>query len=398
MNEISENTSNEELKKLFLVKIQFRENCTRLSTTWRSKIWSEEIQNTHYSSRNESLNLKDYSYWKIINEQIKLSVREYICLANWRWRIVFTRNATQKVAENLKNWKDAAIKRNILKNSEDWKIFTQPDQESRTASRLRDQVRRLPELLVFFEDSKIFYDPDSPSSYDSAYVSHQALITSSSRKPSRDIGMLRNTREEMSIPGNVFECQHARRDPDELHDDSRNLATTSAILRRNWEKWKRRTIAIDTFSLLFEKSKTKSLDGGKCPVSMTNHTVGIGTCTQGMAIPSYLSSEMHLQKFPDQTKFSELGREFPSRNLRKGEESRARACESWRKERCNILTPSGRLKNVFSGRQLGLVQEETLNSFPHTHATGLRETVLKEVGDARKSHLEQASSSVPKVK
>ena len=231
----------------------------------------------------------------------------------------------KKVAENLKNWKDAAIKRKILKNSEDWKIFTQPDQESRTASRLRDQVRRLPELLVFVEDSKIFYDPDSPSSYGSAYVSHQALITSSSREPSRDIGMLRNTREEMSIPGNVFECQHARRDPDELHDDSRNLATTSAILRRNWEKWKRRTIAIDTFSLLFEKSKTKSLDGGKCPVSMTNHTVGIGTCIQGMAIPSYLSSEMHLQKFPDQTKFSELGREFPSRNLRKGEESRARA-------------------------------------------------------------------------
>ena len=60
----------------------------------------------------------------------------------------------KKVAENLKNWKDAAIKRKILKNSEDWEIFTQPDQESRTASRLRDQVRRLPELLVYIEDSK----------------------------------------------------------------------------------------------------------------------------------------------------------------------------------------------------------------------------------------------------
>ena len=32
----------------------------------------------------------------------------------------------------------------------------------------------------------------------------------------------------MSIPGNVFDCQHASRDPDELHDDSRNLA----ILRK----------------------------------------------------------------------------------------------------------------------------------------------------------------------
>ena len=44
MNEISENTLNEELNKLFFVKIQFRENYTRLSTTLRSKIWSEETQ------------------------------------------------------------------------------------------------------------------------------------------------------------------------------------------------------------------------------------------------------------------------------------------------------------------------------------------------------------------
>ena len=39
------------------------------------------------------------------------------------------------------------------------------------------------------------------------------------------------TREKMSIPGNVFDCQHARRDLDELHNDSRNLAISSAILR-----------------------------------------------------------------------------------------------------------------------------------------------------------------------
>ena len=35
---------------------------------------------------------------------------------------------------------------------------------------------------------------------------------------------------------------------------------------------------------------------------MTNHAVGIGTCNHsGMTIPSYLHSEMHLQKFTDQT-------------------------------------------------------------------------------------------------
>ena len=36
------------------------------------------------------------------------------------------------------------------------------------------------------------------------YVPHQALSTSSSRKPSREVGMPRNTRENMSIPGNVL--------------------------------------------------------------------------------------------------------------------------------------------------------------------------------------------------
>ena len=61
-----ENTWNEELNKLFLVKIQIRDNCTRLSTRWRSTIWSEEIKNTHYSSHSVSLNLKDDNCWKPI--------------------------------------------------------------------------------------------------------------------------------------------------------------------------------------------------------------------------------------------------------------------------------------------------------------------------------------------
>ena len=37
----------------------------------------------------------------------------------------------------------------------------------------------------------------------------------------------------MSIPGNVFDRQHARRDPDGLHNDSRTLATSLAILRKD---------------------------------------------------------------------------------------------------------------------------------------------------------------------
>ena len=80
----------------------------------------------------------------------------------------------------------------------------QHDQESRTMSLLRDQVRQLEERLEFIEDLKIFQDPDSPSSFGSAHVSRQALITSSSRKPSRESRMQRNTREDVSIPGNVL--------------------------------------------------------------------------------------------------------------------------------------------------------------------------------------------------
>ena len=51
----------------------------------------------------------------------------------------------------------------------------QHDQESRTVSLSRDQIRELQERLEFIEDSKIFQDPDSPSSFGSAHVSHQAL-------------------------------------------------------------------------------------------------------------------------------------------------------------------------------------------------------------------------------
>ena len=49
----------------------------------------------------------------------------------------------------------------------------QQDQESRTVSLLRDEVRRLQERWEHIEDSKkIFHDPDSSSSYDSTYVPH----------------------------------------------------------------------------------------------------------------------------------------------------------------------------------------------------------------------------------
>ena len=233
MDEISENIFNEELDKLLLVKIQFRENYIWMSTTWRSKIQSEGIRNTHYSSHNESMKLKDNNYWKPNRAS---STREYICVADWGWRTIFIKKAMQEIA---KNWR---IKKKLLSrgNTEtQWRLEEFPmqhDQESRTVN-------------------LFFYDPDLLSSKDGPTFPHQALNTSSSRKHCREVGMPRNTRESMSIPGHVFDRQHARRDPEKLHNSSRNLATPSGIADdvddsekgRNWEKWERRTIAINTF-------------------------------------------------------------------------------------------------------------------------------------------------------
>ena len=104
---------------------------------------------------------------------------------------------------------------------------------SRTVRLSRDQVRKLQERLDFLKDEKEFHDPDSSSNSSRSYVPHQPLITlSSRRKPSCGSGLLRNTREDMSIPGSVFASQPARRrNPDEVRNNSRNLATPSRMKR-----------------------------------------------------------------------------------------------------------------------------------------------------------------------
>ena len=71
-------------------------------SNWRSRNQSEEMPNTHWLRRDESLNHKDENCWKPINGQIELNVREYTCVVNWRWRTVFTKNALQEVAKKLK--------------------------------------------------------------------------------------------------------------------------------------------------------------------------------------------------------------------------------------------------------------------------------------------------------
>ena len=46
--------------------------------------------------------------------QSKFNVREYICVADWEWRVIFIKNAIQEVAEKLKLWEYAALRKKIL--------------------------------------------------------------------------------------------------------------------------------------------------------------------------------------------------------------------------------------------------------------------------------------------
>ena len=71
-----------------------------------------------------------------------------------------------------------------------------------------------------------------------------------------------------------------------------------------------------------------------------------------------------------------------------------RNCTAWSRDTrtgTEILIPSGRLENVFSGRQLGFVEEETLVVF---HTRMPRETARQrgnEMENARKSRLETST-------
>ena len=112
----------------------------------------------------------------------------------------------QEVAKKIEELKRRCYQEELLKRNEDWN------------NSLRSMIRNR-------EQSLFFYDPDLPSSYDGFTFLIKLLLPRVQESPAA------KSREHMSIPGNVFYCQHARRDPDELHNDSRNLATSLANLR-----------------------------------------------------------------------------------------------------------------------------------------------------------------------
>ena len=158
-----------------------------------------------------------------------------------------------------------------------------------------------------------------------AHVPHQALIISNSKKAwAAKSRILQNTRENMSIPGNVFDCQHARRDAWWITQWFKKFDSTSSgdsLRREELRKVGVKNHCNQYIYLAFlEKQRKISLDDSNCLKSMTHHAARIGICTQsesGMTIPSYPSSEMHLGKFPDHTEFQswELDCELPNRGL-----------------------------------------------------------------------------------
>ena len=78
------------------------------------------------------------------------------------------------------------------------------------------KIRESQDKVNFLSDARKFHDPDSGSSPGTSHVPHQPLITSSSRrKPSRDSGLLHDTRNGMGIQGNVLEDLPAREGPPE---------------------------------------------------------------------------------------------------------------------------------------------------------------------------------------
>ena len=124
----------------------------------------------HYSSRNESLNLKDCKLLGSYSLDRPSSARDYICVANWGWRTIFIKNAMPEIAEKWKDWKDAIMRKEI--------------QESQTVS-------------------LFFYDPELLSRYDILTFLIKLLIPRVWEGPAAKLECI-EIHERMCFLGNVF--------------------------------------------------------------------------------------------------------------------------------------------------------------------------------------------------
>ena len=268
--------------------------------------------------------------------------------------------------------------------------------------------------------------------------------------------MCENTRENLSILWYVFDSTCATRFwwiPQWFKIFGEIIVV--AENRRNWQRREERTIAISTFTSLFSESEEKK--PGRQKISCVCDWPCRGCwdlCSSGMTIPSYLPSEIHLQKFDDKEEFQSWIVNFQvevcakAKNLalvlqwikRPKQPARWRtppiqnqlqekislitkswiwwwrqnwhgasifliwstklpSVEPWKDKRANIFFIEWKTEECFERKTLGSCSRRDACSFLiHTHATGDREDNVGWSGETqRRSHLERASSSVPKV-
>ena len=122
----------------------------------------------HWSSRDESFNLKrrqllDANQWADQAQRERIHVCSDLEMKNRLHQECFARSC-QEIEELRRRFYEKMQPTRQKLNE----YSMQHDQESRTVSLLRDQIRKSRERLEFTEDSIIFQDPDSPSSFGSS--------------------------------------------------------------------------------------------------------------------------------------------------------------------------------------------------------------------------------------
>ena len=153
-----------------------------------------------------------------------------------------------------------------------------------SVSQLLTQIRELQCKADFLPDAREFHDPESGSSSGQSHVPNQHRnISSSRRRPSCDSEMPRNTRDDMSIRGNVFEDPTAQIHPKEFFKKSKNLATSSSMTRKdqtgNHLEKELSQEHMNTIPCFQRRARCKSHEGGNYHSLMTgvqNHASGFG--------------------------------------------------------------------------------------------------------------------------
>ena len=149
-----------------------------------------------------------------------------------------SRKLCKKLPRNRRVEKDTAIKRKILKNNEDWKNVLWSmirNHEQWVYWMISDEeykndwnILKTQNLLRAWFTQQLW----------PTYVPHQVLITSSSRKLGRQVGMLRNTWEK-KVSLETFLIVNM------LNGMLMNYTTIQEIWRHHWRFWEQKELEIN---------------------------------------------------------------------------------------------------------------------------------------------------------